>query len=251
QSGAPNAQPKRWPPRLLVITQTPVESTVHQRVRLHCIAICGVDGETIVGERRFFGLFRSRAYVEEAQQIPILRHKLRLIIEQEGWLPASHDQREAVKIFNSMPKEELFSASAVEIAEEIKAILAQYYAEDVRVALRPDAAGGAVSVMIIMPGDRYSGRVRRRLQNALLRELDGTLLNYHLVLGGGAQARLHFQIAASKESIAAVTRSQIEVLVHEIVQTWTELLERRLARTHAPDVAQRKAQRWGAAFSTE
>lgn len=250
-SGAQDAQPKRWPPRLLVITQTPVESTVHRRVRLHCIAIRGVDGETIVGERRFFGLFRSRAYAEEAQQIPILRHKLRLIIEQEGWLPASHDQREAVKIFNSMPKEELFSASAVEIAEEIKAILAQYYAEDVRVALRPDAAGGAVSVMIIMPGDRYSGRVRRRLQNALLRELDGTLLNYHLVLGGGAQARLHFQIAASKESIAEVTRSQIEVLVHEIVQTWTELLERRLARTHAPDVAQRKAQRWGAAFSTE
>src|SRR5690606_5861418 len=115
-----------------------------------------------------------------------------LILEKEGLLAGAHDQREAVKIFNSMPKEELFSASAAEIAEEIKAILAQYYAQEVKVALRPDAAGGAVSIMIIMPADRYSGRVRRALQAALVRELEGTLLNYNLVMGGGAQARLHF-----------------------------------------------------------
>jgi hypothetical protein len=30
----------------------------------------------IVGERRFLGLFRARAYQEEAEHIPILRHKL-------------------------------------------------------------------------------------------------------------------------------------------------------------------------------
>lgn len=243
--------PKRWPPRLLVIAQTAEEATVHRRTRMHAISIRGIENDEIVGERRFLGLFRSRAYAEEAQQIPILRHKLRLILEKEGWLAGSHDQREAVKIFNSMPKEELFSASAAEIAEEIKAILAQYYAQEVKVALRPDAAGGAVSIMIIMPADRYSGRVRRALQAALVRELEGTLLNYNLVMGGGAQARLHFQIAAPEERLAAVTASQIEVLVHEVVQTWTELLERHLARTCPPDEAHRKALRWGAAFSTE
>ena len=96
----------------------------------------------------------------------------RLIIEREGWLPAQHDQREAVKAFNSMPKEELFSASAAEIAEEIKTILAQYYAQDVKALLRPDAAGSGVSIMIIMPADRYSGRVQRALQAALVRELE-------------------------------------------------------------------------------
>src|SRR5690606_13195934 len=100
-------QPTRWPPRLLVVTQTAVESTVHRRVRMHCIAIRGIEDDRIVGERRFVGLFRSRAYAEQAEHIPILRHKLRMLIEQEGWLPGSHDQREAVKVFNSMPKEEL------------------------------------------------------------------------------------------------------------------------------------------------
>src|SRR5690606_37070180 len=135
--------------------------------------------------------------------------------------------------------------------EEIRAILAQYYAQDVTVSLRRDIPGGAVSLMIIMPADRYSGRVRRVLRNALVRELNGTLLNYHLVMGGGGQARLHFQIAAPRERVAAVTAAQLEVIVHEVVRTWTEVLESRLAEIHPPEEAHRLALRWGAAFSAE
>ncbi|HEX2168632.1 MAG TPA: NAD-glutamate dehydrogenase domain-containing protein, partial [Longimicrobiales bacterium] len=246
QSDAP-----RWPPRLLTVTQSRHHATVHRRVRMHCITIRAVDGFDILGERRFIGLFRSRAYAEEAEQIPILRHKLRMIIEQEGWLEGSHDQREAVKVFNSMPKEELFRASAVEIGTEIKAILGQYYAQDVKATLRLDAGGRALSIMVIMPRDRYSGRVRRALQGELVRKLDGTLLNYNLVMGGGEQARLHFQVAAAPDRLGAVTPEQIEDIVHELVQTWSDMLERRLTRIYSADDARRRAERWGTAFSPE
>src|SRR5690606_2123953 len=59
----PDAAP-RWPPRLLTVTQSRHQSTVHRRVRMHCITIRAVDGFDILGERRFIGLFRSRAYAE-------------------------------------------------------------------------------------------------------------------------------------------------------------------------------------------
>jgi glutamate dehydrogenase len=218
---------------------------------MHNITIRTVEGHRVLGERRFIGLFRSRAYAEEAEQIPILRHKLRMVIEQAGWLEGSHDQREAVKVFNSMPKEELFLASAIEIGAEIKAILAQYYAQDVKATLRADAGGSALSIMVIMPRDRYSGRVRRALQGELVRQLDGTLLNYNLVMGGGEQARLHFQVAASSERLAVVTPERIENIGHELVQTWTDLLDRQLAREYPPDDARSRAERWGTAFSPE
>jgi glutamate dehydrogenase len=242
----------RWPPRLLTVTQTDVESSVHRRVRMHCITVRTLEaGGRVIGERRFLGLFRSRAYAEEAEQIPILRHKLRMVVEQAGWREGAHDQREAVKIFNSMPKEELFLATAVEIRQEIEAILAQYYTHDVKATLRPDASGRAVSIMVIMPRDRYSGKVRRALQAELVRELDGTLLNYNLVMGGGEQARLHFQVAAAEDRLAALSPEQVENVVHELIQTWTDQLERRLARLLPPEEARRSAGRWGAAFSPE
>jgi NAD-specific glutamate dehydrogenase len=52
--------------------------------------------------------------------------------------------------------------------------------------------------MVIMPRDRYSGRARRGIQAELIRQFDATLLNTNLVMGGGEQARLHFQFAARR-----------------------------------------------------
>jgi glutamate dehydrogenase len=242
----------RWPPRLLTVTQTDTESTVHRRERMHAVALRTVDAHNrILGERHFLGLFRARAYQEEAEHIPILRHKLALVLQDAGWREDSHNYREAIKIFNSMPKEELFLATAVDIGREIEAILTQYYTHQVKVMLRPDPTGHAVSVMVIMPRDRYSGRARRGIQAELIRQLDATLLNTNLVMGGGEQARLHFQFAAEPDRIDAIVPEQIEQRVRALIQTWTDMLEVRLARDRTPDEARSQAQRWGAAFSPE
>ncbi|CAN5881000.1 NAD-glutamate dehydrogenase [soil metagenome] len=242
----------RWPPRLLIVTQTDAESTVHRRTRMHNVAVRNVDADRrIVGERHFLGLFRARAYQEEAEHIPILRNKLRLVMEHAGWLEGSHNYREAIKIFNSMPKEELFLATSVDIGREIEAILTQYYTHEVKVTLRPDDTGRTVSVMVIMPRDRYSARTRRGMQAELIRLLDGTLLNTNLVMGSGEQARVHFQLAAPAERLSAVAPEHVEQIVRELIQTWTDLLEQRLAGSHPPDEAARLARRWGAAFSPE
>ncbi|MBW3553191.1 MAG: NAD-glutamate dehydrogenase [Gemmatimonadetes bacterium] len=242
----------RWPPRLLVVTQTDAESTVHRRERMHGIALRTVGAEDrILGERHFLGLFRARAYQEEAENIPILRHKLERILTGAGWREESHNYREAIKIFNSMPKEELFLATAVDIGREIETILAQYYTDQVKVTLRPDPTGRTVSAMVIMPRDRYSGRARRGIQNELIQQFDATLLNTNLVMGGGEQARLHFQLAASPERIRSVVAEQLEPRVRTLIQTWTDALEMRLARSRSAEDARRQAHRWGAAFSPE
>jgi glutamate dehydrogenase len=251
-SGADATAPQRWPPRLLIVTQTEAESTVHRRERMHCVTVRTVDTDgRVVGERHFLGLFRARAYQEEAEHIPILRHKLRLLLEKAGWRPGSHNHREAIKIFNSMPKEELFLATSVEIGREIEAILTQYYTHEVKVTLRADVTGRTVSVMVIMPRDRYSARARRGIQDELVRRLDGTLLNTNLVMGSGEQARVHFHLAAPAERLRTITPAQIEQRVRELIQTWTDQLEVRFAREHAADDARRLAQQWGGAFSTE
>ena len=247
-----NEDRPRWPPRLLVVTQTDAESTVHRRERMHDIALRTLgEQDRILGERHFLGLFRARAYQEKAANIPILRHKLALILKDAGWRKQSHNYREAIKIFNSMPKEELFLGRAVDIGREIQAILAQYYTGRVSVTLRPDPAGRTVSVMVIMPRDRYSGRARRGVQNELIQELDATLLNTSLVMGGGEQARLHFQLAAPAERIRSVTAEQLVPRVQALIQTWTDTLEMRLLRDRSAETARRQARRWGAAFSQE
>jgi glutamate dehydrogenase len=237
---------------VLVLSKTEAVSVVHRRVPMDYISVKKLDAEgRLAGERRFVGLLTSRAYAEDAERIPLLRQKLRAIIEQAGWLPESHDFKESISIFNSMPKEELFFAPAVEIGKQIDAILTRYHTQEVKVTMRRDPLERGVSIMVIMPKDRYSGRARRALQKELVRQFEGALLNYHLVMGGGDQARLHFYITATPERLGAIAPEQIEQIVRQMIRTWADRLESSLLEDRPADEARRLTERWGAAFSEE
>src|SRR5690606_6008867 len=61
----------------LVISKTNAESTVHRQARMDYVGLKMLDDdERVIGERRFLGLFTSRAYASDADAIPILRDKL-------------------------------------------------------------------------------------------------------------------------------------------------------------------------------
>ncbi len=122
----------------LIISKTNAESTVHRRVRMDYIGVKKLDdGGQVVGEHRFLGLFTSKAFSEDAEDIPILREKLAWVLEQSGVREGSHDYKEIITIFNSLPKEELFLASAEEIGPDIRTILTSY-----NTAGRPGRAAG-------------------------------------------------------------------------------------------------------------
>ena len=237
---------------LLIISKTNAESTVHRRSRMDYIGVkkLAPDGR-VLGERRFVGLFTSRAFGDQAERIPILREKLQQILASAGVAKGSHDYKEINTIFNSMPKEELFLTSAEEIGRDIRTVLTTYHSEGVRVTLRNDPLRRGVSVMVILPKERFSAEVRRRISRALTETMQGDVLNYHLALGAGDQARLHFYVAGDSERIAQADTTAFEASVREIIRTWTDRVREGLERVRPADEARRLARLYGEAFSPE
>ena len=133
-----------------------------------------------------------------------------------------------------MPKEELFLASVEEIRSVIDAVMATGGGDDVRVTARPDQLGRGVQLLVILPKTHFSGQVRRRLQAALIEAYRGTLLNYHLALGQGDQARLHFYLAHDPDEVGSVDLDAVQAKVRSIVRTWEERLEDALDAVHGP-----------------
>jgi glutamate dehydrogenase len=96
---------------------------------------------TWCGEHRFIGLFTSRAYGEDAESIPILRGKIRQILEETAGVPGIARLQGDQHDLQSMPKEELFLASTEEIGADVHArVLTSYHTEEVRVSLREGRA---------------------------------------------------------------------------------------------------------------
>ena len=220
---------------LLIISKTNAQSPIRRNVRMDYVGIKRLrpDG-TVYGEHRFLGLFTAKAFSQDASSIPILRRKLREILQLEAAPPGSHDYNVILGTFNSMPKEELFLASVEEIRSVVDAVMATGGGDDVRVTARPDQLGRGVQLMVILPRTHFSGQVRRRLQAALIEAYRGTLLNYHLALGQGDQARLHFYLAHDPDEVGSVDLDAVQAEVRSIVRTWEERLEDALDAVHGP-----------------
>ena len=237
---------------VLIVNKTNAESTVHRRVRMDYVGVKKLDASgSVVGEYRFIGLFTSKAYSEPAANIPLLRDKLSRILDAEGVPEGSHDYKEIITIFDSLPKEELFLSSSEELRDDVRAVLTAYSGRNVKVALRQNPLQRGVSVMVILPRDRFSGGVRKQIERALVERYECEVLNYHLALGEGDQARLHFYLSAGEDTVAAIEAKDLEHLVAAIIRTWADRVREGLEKVVSTDEARELAQRYDEAMSRE
>lgn len=237
---------------LLLIGKTNARSTVHRLAHMDYIGVKKLDPDgRQVGEERFLGLFTSKAYGDHADRIPILRQKLHRILEDAGAQKGAHDYKEINTIFNSMPKEELFLSSAHEIGKDVRTALTSYHTTGVQVTRREDPLRRGASFMVIIPRDKFSAKVRRAIESAFINVLDGEVLNYHLAMGGGEQARLHFYLRVRPELLDVVTDLELKRLVQELTRDWTDRVGDELEQVRPRDEARRLARRYATAFGAD
>ncbi|HKK93693.1 MAG TPA: NAD-glutamate dehydrogenase domain-containing protein, partial [Longimicrobiales bacterium] len=105
--------------------------------------------------------------------------------------------------------------------------------------------------MVILPKERFSGEVRRWIEQLLVDRMDGEVLNYHLALGTGDQARLHFYMGPRGSELVRVAPSELETDLRELIRSWQDRVEARLEKVRSPDEARRLARRYGEGFSRE
>ena len=237
---------------LLLIGKTNTRSTVHRLAHMDYIGVKKLDpGGRQVGEERFLGLFTSKAYGDHADRIPILRQKLRWILEDAGAQKGAHDYKEINTIFNSMPKEELFLSSAREIAKDVRTALTSYHTTGVQLTRREDPLRRGASFMVIIPREKFSAKARKAIEAAFVNALDGEVLNYHLAMGGGEQARLHFYLRVRPELLDVVTDLELKRLVQELTRDWTDRVGDELGQVRPRNEARRLAHRYATGFGAD
>jgi glutamate dehydrogenase len=231
-------------PRIITVAKTLARSPVHRDVHMDDIGVKELDADGQVVEHRFLGLFTSKAHAEEAADIPLLRRTLKHVLTAEKAVPGSHDYRELVAIFNALPKAELFASSPADVHADVRTVQAAARTDDVVVSVRAQRDAGRVSVLVVMPRERYSGEAGAAIREVLGPRIGGTLLDEHQALGEFGRAVLHFVYAA--EPAVAIAEDEVRAVVAALVRTWEERLAAVLEATGAD--GERLAERWRHAF---
>ncbi len=209
---------------LLVISKTKAYSTVHRRARMDYVGVRKVspDGR-ITGEARLIGLFTSKAYMEPATKTPLLHRKLEQILAAEDLIPGSHDYKTVVELFGTFPKDELFQGSAEELRTLVVGLLQFEEQAGIRVLVRKDLFGRQVSIVVALPRERFTAKLRKRLQDMFMERFHGVTVDYHLSLGETESAKIFFTVhVEAGVQIPEIPHEQLEAEVERLARTWDD-----------------------------
>ncbi|MEV4760506.1 NAD-glutamate dehydrogenase [Micromonospora sp. NPDC049559] len=192
-SMTPEAYHKVMEKRLLFITKANSRATVHRSAYLDYIGfkIFNEAGE-VVGERRFLGLFSTSAYRTSVRELPVVRRKVAEVLERSGLSPRSHSGKELLQILETYPRDELFQIKTDDLYHAVIGVLRMAGRRQLRLFLRRDGYGRFISCLVYLPRDRFTTQNRLRMQEILLRELNGVGVDYTTRVTESMLARVHF-----------------------------------------------------------
>lgn len=212
-------------PRLLVITKSTSQSTVHRPVNFDYLGVKEFDDAgNIVGEHRFFGLYASAAYMARVQDIPFLRSKARMIQQGIQVLPASHKGKALMHILNSYPRDEMLQTPVEELIPIIKGIMETQERHHLRLFLRTDLYGRYVSALIYVPRERFHTQLRKQFEDMLLKEFQANSSDFSVSFDELSMARVHITVHGQALHTKNCDQDAMEARMREAMLNWNDHL---------------------------
>src|SRR5215216_6605812 len=164
------------------------------------------------------------AYSSSAFDIPLVRRKVRYVLERSGFPEGSHNEKDLIEILEIYPRDELFQISTEELFEIAMGILHLQERQRVRFFVRRDTYGRFFSCLVFVPRDRYNTLIRERMQNILLRAFEGVNVEFNVRLSESVLARIHFIIYTKPGETPEYDEEEIERRLVETTRSWTDNL---------------------------
>jgi glutamate dehydrogenase len=237
-------------PKLLNLTKANSRATVHRPSYLDYIGIKKFDesGE-VTGERRFLGLYTFTAYSSSVFDIPLVRRKVRYVLQRSGFPAGSHNEKDLVEILETYPRDELFQMSKEELFDIAMGILHLQERQRVRLFVRRDTYGRFFSCLVFVPRDRYNTLIRERMQGILLRAFGGENVEYNVRLSESVLARIHFIIYTKPGESPEYDGEAIERRIVETTRSWADNLYAALVEQCGEEVGTELFHKYRDAFS--
>ncbi|MGX5656430.1 NAD-glutamate dehydrogenase, partial [Geodermatophilus nigrescens] len=231
-------------PALVTVTKADIRSTVHRRAWLDLVAVTlpGEDGGP-ARQHRLVGLFPSTAAAAGVRDVPLVRRKVDEVVEGSGVPADSHTGKTLVGVLETLPRDELFQASAGELLPVAMSVLYLQERRQTRLFLRRDPYGRFWSALVYLPRDRYTTEVRLAMQQELLSRLGGRDIEFSAHVTESVLARLHFvvRVPVARGGVPALSDVDVDALQHglsAVARSWTDDLADALAERHGADAEQ-------------
>ena len=219
-------------PELLSFSKAPEKSRVHRPAHPDIISVKTFDSQgKVVGEKRFMGLYTSTVYTQTPRDIPVLRQKVKAVIQAAGMQPATHNGRQLMQILDVYPRDDLFQIDTNEMTLTALGIFNIRERRKVRVFIRQDNYGKLYSALVYMPRDIYSTEIRQRTQKVLCEALDADFVEFTTYFSESILCRTQYILSFRHDQATDYDVKEIEQRIIQVTRSWDEALHSALTES--------------------
>ena len=191
----PDVRRKILEPVLLNLTKANSRATVQRGSYLDYVGIKRFDAHgRPIGERRFLGLYPRNVAKQSLFDIPIVRRKMRAVLDRAADPRHGYEAQVLVDILDSYPRDELLQSGVDDLYSDAIAILELQHRQRLRLRVRRDDFGRFFSCFVDLPLGRLTEAVRVRIRETLMSAFHGVHAEESTLVTDSAVARLHFVI---------------------------------------------------------
>jgi glutamate dehydrogenase len=232
----------------LILTKANSRATVHRPAYLDYVGVKRFDEQgRVAGERRFLGLYTTAAYREPAREVPILRGKLRYVLERAEFPPDSHDAKALTEIVESYPRDSLFQVRPSELFTIAIGILGLGERQRLRLFVRLDPLDRFVACLVCIPRDRFNTDNRERIESILRQTFRAVQVDWQLMLSESLLARVHY-ILYTPDGVPEHNPAELEARLAEAIRDWADDLGEELSLELGEERGVRLRRRYARAF---
>ncbi|MDR2872691.1 MAG: NAD-glutamate dehydrogenase [Xanthomonadaceae bacterium] len=213
----------------LVLTKTSTRSRVHRQGYMDYIGVLEYDAKgRIVGERRFLGLYSSRAFNCLPSEIPLVRGRYDFVMHKSGFPPNSHSGKALRHILETLPREELLQSDEDELYRNAMGILGLRERVRSHLFLRLDRYGRFFSVLVYVPREQFNTDVRLRIESLLRESLHSEYIDSSVVLNDSPLAQVHLLVRPKADALVEVDMAVLEMRLVQALRNWQDDLREQL-----------------------
>ena len=210
-------------PEVMVVTKDSRPSPVHRSGNLDYVAVrdYSPDG-VLVGERRFLGLWSSRAYSEPVESIPLVKDKATWVWEALDLEPSSHNGELAREAMASLPRDNWFADTVDDLASLVLRIAGVQEQRHARLIVQRAPHGRFWSCFVYVPRDRYRTLTRERITNLLSERLGACSVEFRALVNESQMARLLLIVRLPDGAEPDVDWAALEADVVRASRSWDD-----------------------------
>jgi glutamate dehydrogenase len=210
-------------PELITFSKSSRRSKIHRPAYPDYIVVKHInkDGE-VVGGRRFMGLFTSNVYMESPFNIPLIRNKLKTVLELSELGADSHNGKELNHILEIFPRDELFHTDVDQLATTAIGILNIQERRRTQIFIRKDKLDKFLSCIVYIPRDLYNTELRQKIQNILITAFKPKDTEFTTYFSESILSRTLFYLKLDPNNLPEYDLSRIEKDIQNVARSWQD-----------------------------